>query len=126
MQVEKNRSASGSGELGQRWGMRAFFRLILGGFLLAALSGGMEAKACSLAFYTGPPIAGEAHLNGRTMDSVAKLGVILQYTLQIFPRGLQHDGGKFNKEDFPPIANPARWTSKYGSLTIDNCGAGVN
>ena len=124
MQAEKNRSASGSGELDQQWGMRRF-------------SASSLAVSCWLRFRAGwsegllpcvlhrPTHCDEAHLNGRTMDSVAKLGVVLHYQLHIFPRGLQHDGSKFNTEDLP-IANPARWTSKYGSLTIDRCGAGVN
>ena len=64
-------------------------------------------------------------MNGRTMDSVAKLGYVLDYKMDIYPRGLQHDGSKYNTKD-SPIANPATWTSKYGSLTIDRCGAGVN
>jgi len=122
MKAETNQSTSGRGK---RWGMTAFSRVILGGFLLAALAGGMEAEACSLAFYTGQLYGDEVHLNGRTMDSVAKLGVVLDYTLNIFPRGLHHDGNKYNPEDVP-ITNPATWISKYGSLTIDRCGAGVN
>jgi len=127
METETNQATSGRGKRGKRWGMRAFCRVILGGFLLTALAGGMEAEACSLAFYTGHLLGGggEVHLNGRTMDSVAPLGIILDYNMNIYPRGLQHDGSKYNQEDVP-IANPARWTSKYGSLTIDNVGAGVN
>src|SRR5208337_4158208 len=80
---------------------------------------------CSLGFYTGHLSGSEVHLNGRTMDSVAALGIVLDYKLNIFPRGLQHDGRKLNPQDVP-IANPATWTSKYGSLTIDISGAGVN
>jgi choloylglycine hydrolase len=102
MKAETNQSVSGRDERGKRWGMMAFRLVILGGFLLAALAGGMEAQACSLGFYTGHLNGDEVHFNGRTMDSVAKLGIVL------------------------PIANPATWTSKYGSLTIDRCGAGVN
>ena len=125
MKAETNQSTSERGKRGKRWTMTAFCCVILGGFMLAALAGEMEAQACSLAFYTGHLNGEEIHLTGRTMDSVAKLGVVLDYTMNIYPRGLQHDGSKYNPDDVP-IANPAKWTSKYGSLTIDRVGAGIN
>jgi choloylglycine hydrolase len=125
MKAEADQSTLGRGKQGKRWGMMAFRLVILGGFLLAALAGGMEAKACSLAFCTGHLFGSEVHLNGRTMDWGALMGIPLEYTLNIFPRGLQHNGSKYNPQDVP-IANPATWTSKYGSLTIDISGAGVN
>ncbi len=124
MKPGMDQSASGWGKWGKRWGRMAFHCVILGGFLVAALAAEMEAKACSLGFYTGLIAGGEVHFNGRTMDSVAPLGIILDYKLTILPRGLQHDGSKYTQGE--PIANPAKWTSKYGSLTIDTYGAGVN
>jgi penicillin V acylase-like amidase (Ntn superfamily) len=38
-----------------------------------------------------------------------------QPMLTVSPRGIQRDGGRFGKE-IVVADNPARWTSKYGSL----------
>ena len=46
MKAEMNQSTPGRGKRGRQRGMMALRRVILGGFLLAALAGGMEAEAC--------------------------------------------------------------------------------
>ena len=81
------------------------------------------AEACSLAFHTGQIAGGETHLTGRTTDSVAELGIALDHTMTISPRGVQRNGNTVDGS----LANPAQWTSKYGSLTVEKlAGGGVN
>src|SRR5690606_21544519 len=49
--------------------------------------------------------------------------------LMVFPRGTQRDGGQLGTDTIVP-ENPARWTSKYGSMAVTAYGAatvdGVN
>jgi len=79
--------------------------------------------ACSLTFLTGHLSGSEVHLTGRTMDLAPELSAILDSSLTISPRGLHRDGNTTDGS----LANPAKWTSKYGSLTVEKyTAAGVN
>jgi penicillin V acylase-like amidase (Ntn superfamily) len=57
---------------------------------------------------------------GRTMDWPEST----QPVLTVFPRGLDRDGGKAGPETIV-ADNPARWTSKYGSLVTTIYGIGT-
>lgn len=57
---------------------------------------------------------------GRTMDWPESTEPIIT----VFPRGMKRDGGKLG--DQPVVAdNPARWTSKYGSIVTTVYGIGA-
>lgn len=63
---------------------------------------------------------GYAPMVGRTMDWPEST----QPILTIFPRGLDRDGAKMGPETVV-AENPARWTSKYGSLVTTVYGIGT-
>jgi penicillin V acylase-like amidase (Ntn superfamily) len=63
---------------------------------------------------------GPAVLVGRTMDWPESTRPILT----VLPRGLKGDGCKVGGEDLKDL-NPARWTSKYGSLVTTVYGLGA-
>ncbi len=44
-------------------------------------------------------------------------------TLAVFPRGIARDGGKAGPDDIVK-ENPAKWTSKYGSIVTTIYGLG--
>lgn len=78
--------------------------------------------ACSVAFYTGNPgQENEMHLIGRTADLLPDL-LNIDYHITIYPRGVEHNG---NTSD-GSLVNPATWTSKYGSLIVQDFVEGVN
>jgi choloylglycine hydrolase len=57
---------------------------------------------------------------GRTMDWPESTEPVLV----VFPRGLERDGGKAGPETVV-TENPARWTSKYGSVVTTVYGVGT-
>lgn len=57
---------------------------------------------------------------GRTMDWPESTDPVLT----VFPRGMERDGGMVGPESVVP-ENPARWTSKYGSLVTTVYGIGT-
>lgn len=63
---------------------------------------------------------GYAPMVGRTMDWPESTEPVLT----VFPRGLQRNGGKLGGE-VVVAENPARWTSKYGSLVTTVYGMGA-
>ncbi len=63
---------------------------------------------------------GYAPMVGRTMDWPESTEPVLT----VFPRGMQRDGGKLGGE-VVVAENPARWTSKYGSLVTTVYGMGA-
>ena len=91
---------------------------------------GMEsAKACSAACFTGKDseTGQEIHMDGRSVDVLEKgFPIPLPTCVNIIPRGTAHDGDTLKKD----LANPAKWTAQYGSLTtaplFDHPGEGVN
>ncbi len=84
------------------------------------------AEACSLAHYTGyVDDWSEVRLTGRTMDLTTDLGVEVTTMLRIVPRGVEYDGSNYSDYD-TPISNPVKWVSKYGCLTVDDLGEGIN
>lgn len=96
-------------------------KLILSGILF--LFGAWFANACSVAFYTSGPTEGtEIHLTGRTADLTKVLAV--NHKINIFPRGLVRSGNT----DSPDVTveNPITWTSKYGSIVLDDFADGFN
>src|SRR5271165_6539633 len=62
---------------------------------------------------------GPAILVGRTMDWPESTEPILT----VLPRGLRHDGGRLGGANLND-PNPAKWTSKYGSLVTQLYGLG--
>jgi penicillin V acylase-like amidase (Ntn superfamily) len=56
---------------------------------------------------------------GRTMDWPEST----QPVLTVFPRGMQRDGGRLGPQPVVPD-NPARWTSRYGSVVTTIYGVG--
>jgi choloylglycine hydrolase len=83
--------------------------------LLAPL--GPAAKACTRILWNNNKLAVVA---GRTMDWPTTTDPVLT----VFPRGIARDGGLFAGARMDD-ANPARWTSKYGSLATQVYGAGT-
>ncbi len=79
-------------------------------------------------------VATQAYPCSRYLSNNSKLGVFAartmdwpgttEPTLWVFPRGLKRDGGKLGDEVVVK-ENPAKWTSKYGSMvtSIWNMGA---
>ena len=86
--------------------------------LLIALAGfpGL-ADACTRILWNDN---GYAVMVGRTMDWPEST----QPILTVFPRGLQRDGGMAGK-DAVVADNPARWTTKYGSVVTTVYGIGT-
>ena len=85
--------------------------------ILAAFFPLFNAEACTRMFWNNN---GQAMLVARNMD----LGVNDLPTFFVFPQGMKKNGGA--------IPNPAKWTSKYGSLVVGFqrhryfCSEGVN
>jgi penicillin V acylase-like amidase (Ntn superfamily) len=75
------------------------------------------AEACSRILWNDN---GFAVMVGRTMDWPEST----QPILTVFPRGLQRDGGKAGAETVV-AENPARWTTKYGSVVTTVYGVGT-
>ena len=75
------------------------------------------AEACSRILWNDN---GYAVMVGRTMDWPESTEPILT----VFPRGLERDGGKAGPETVV-AENPARWTSKYGSVVTTVYGIGT-
>jgi choloylglycine hydrolase len=75
------------------------------------------ADACSRILWNDN---GYAVMVGRTMDWPEST----QPILTVFPRGLERDGGKAGPETVV-AENPARWTSKYGSVVTTVYGIGA-
>lgn len=96
----------------------------------ALLAGGLGllgmgvADACSVSFFTGKSTTGqEVLMTGRSADlSSEAIPNPPTQAIEIFPRGLAHDGNTVKGD----LANPAKWTSKYGSLIADKFAEGVN
>lgn len=63
---------------------------------------------------------GYAVMVGRTMDWPESTEPVLT----VFPRGMERDGGKLGKDVVVP-ENPARWTSRYGSVVTTVYGIGT-
>lgn len=75
------------------------------------------AEACSRILWNDN---GYAVMVGRTMDWPEST----QPILTVFPRGLERDGGKAGSETVV-AENPARWTTKYGSVVTTVYGVGT-
>jgi choloylglycine hydrolase len=75
------------------------------------------ADACSRILWNDN---GYAVMVGRTMDWPEST----QPILTVFPRGLERDGGKAGSETVV-AENPARWTTKYGSIVTTVYGVGT-
>jgi choloylglycine hydrolase len=75
------------------------------------------ADACSRILWNDN---GYAVMVGRTMDWPEST----QPILTVFPRGMERDGGKAGSET-AVAENPARWTSKYGSVVTTVYGVGT-
>jgi choloylglycine hydrolase len=90
--------------------------------VVAALAAGLLADqplayACSRILWNDN---GLAVVSGRTMDWPESTEPVLT----LLPRGMQRDGGRADGEVVVPV-NPARWTSKYGSLITTVYGIGT-
>ena len=83
--------------------------------VMTALPG--PADACSRILWNDN---GYAVMVGRTMDWPEST----QPVLTVFPRGLERDGGKAGPETVV-TENPARWTSRYGSVVATVYGVGT-
>ena len=83
----------------------------------AVLVATTRAEACSRILWNNN---GYAVMSGRTMDWPESTDPILT----VFPRGMERDGGKAGP-DTVVADNPARWTSKYGSLVTTVYGIGT-
>lgn len=95
-------------------------RLIPG--LLAVLAGGLAAwqpaaQACTRFLWNDNPLA---VIVGRSMDWPEST----QPLLTVLPRGMKRDGGRAGAA-MVVKDNPARWTSKYGSLVTTVYGIGT-
>jgi penicillin V acylase-like amidase (Ntn superfamily) len=75
------------------------------------------AEACTRVLWNTNKLA---VLVGRTMD----FPVSTEPVITVLPRGLSHDGGMFAGARIDAV-NPARWTSKYGSIVTSVYGAGT-
>lgn len=84
---------------------------------LVALLSSSAAFACTRILWNE---GGPAVLVGRTMDWPESTEPVLT----VMPRGLQHDGGKIGGHSLSD-PNPAKWTSKYGSLVTTTYGIGA-
>jgi choloylglycine hydrolase len=98
----------------------AGIRALLGA--AAVLAGGVmtwpgAADACTRLLWNDNKLA---VLSGRTMDWPESTEPVLT----VFPRGMARDGGRAGA-DVVVKENPARWTSKYGSLATTVYGIGT-
>ena len=75
------------------------------------------ADACTRILWNDNKLAVVA---GRTMD----FPVSTEPVITVLPRGIAHDGGMFAGARIDS-ENPARWTSKYGSIVTSTYGAGT-
>jgi choloylglycine hydrolase len=85
--------------------------------ITAAAAAIQTANACSRILWNEN---GYAVMVGRTMDWPEST----QPILTVFPRGLERDGGKAGAETVV-AENPARWTTKYGSVVTTVYGVGT-
>jgi penicillin V acylase-like amidase (Ntn superfamily) len=85
--------------------------------LAAAAEGPRLAEACTRVLWNDNDFA---VMVGRTMDWPEST----QPILTVFPRGLAREGGKAGPDVVVPD-NPARWTSKYGSIVTTIYGIGT-
>lgn len=86
-------------------------------FVVLALSFQIgAADACTRVMWNG----GDIVLVGRTMDWPEST----QPILTVLPRGLGHDGGVLGGQPLN-VPNPAKWTSRYGSLVTTVYGLGA-
>jgi choloylglycine hydrolase len=76
-----------------------------------------QAQACSRVLWNDNKLG---VFTARTMDWPEST----QPILTVFPRGMQRDGGRIGSEAVEKD-NPAKWTSKYGSLVITLYGIGT-
>lgn len=84
---------------------------------LAALLGPVQSYACTRVLWNDNKIG---VLVGRTMDWPESTEPVLT----VFPRGMKRDGGRVGTEVFV-ADNPAKWTSKYGSMVVTMYGMGT-
>lgn len=91
--------------------------IVSGAMMTAAAAFPGLAEACSRILWNDN---GYAVMVGRTMDWPEST----QPILTVFPRGLERDGGKAGPETVV-AENPARWTSKYGSVVTTVYGIGT-
>ncbi len=82
--------------------------------VLAALQ---SAQACTRILWNDNKLA---VVVGRTMDWPESTEPVLT----VFPRGMQRDGGRLGTENVV-ADNPARWTSRYGSVVTTIYGVGT-
>lgn len=82
----------------------------------AVLVAASRAEACTRILWNDN---GYAVMTGRTMDWPEST----QPILTVFPRGMERDGGKAGPQT-AVAENPARWTSKYGSIVTTTYGIG--
>jgi penicillin V acylase-like amidase (Ntn superfamily) len=85
--------------------------------ILAAGFGIQQTQACSRVLWNENKLG---VYTARTMDWPEST----QPILTVFPRGLQRDGGRIGGEAWEKD-NPAKWTSKYGSMVITLYGIGT-
>jgi choloylglycine hydrolase len=99
-------------------GRKAFTAAAMSAVLMMGAAGfpGL-ADACSRILWNDN---GYAVMVGRTMDWPEST----QPILTVFPRGLERDGGKAGSETVV-AENPARWTTKYGSVVTTVYGIGT-
>jgi penicillin V acylase-like amidase (Ntn superfamily) len=98
----------------------SFSRIVLGGTLaLDALLSPLAttADACTRILWNNNKLGVYA---GRTMD----FPVSTEPVITVLPRGLKHDGGLVGGARIE-ANNPARWTSKYGSIVTSAMGVGT-
>lgn len=93
-------------------------RILAGTVVSAAIAASATVgEACTRVLWNDN---GYAPMVGRTMDWPESTEPVLT----VFPRGMQRDGGKLG-EEVVVSENPARWTSKYGSLVTTVYGMGA-
>jgi len=93
---------------------RGILALIVG----ASLAVTATATACTRVLWNDNSVA---VLASRSMDWWGSS----QSRLHVLPRGLQKSGASFGKDKIV-TENPARWTSKYGSVVVGNYDAAVS
>lgn len=98
----------------------AFIRFATGtAFALTAMIAPLDdaADACTRILWNDNKLA---VFVGRTMD----FPVSTEPVITVLPRGIAHDGGIIDGKRIE-TANPARWTSKYGSIVTSAMGVGT-
>ena len=85
--------------------------------MLGSLALAPVADACTRILWNTNKLAVYA---GRTMD----FPVSTEPVITVLPRGMARDGGMFAGQRIDTV-NPARWTSKYGSIVTSAFGAGT-